>query len=160
MARQIDEDDDSLPTTRGILKDGRTHRVSLEMRDGVVTRRRLDDSACHYQPGPVTRVDRSAASEATTRVRESEQAGGPTQTGRVRLAPFVRAMTQVKSGTLQRIEGRLVCVPDDDDDATDAAPAPRRTASLPVRDAATARRAKREAYEAMVAESLVAWKNL
>ena len=144
-----DDDDDDPFDERGLLKDGRTSRTSLMMKDGLsdvqrsiaqdAVSRRFDDSAARHQLGPIY-FDRSAAREAYEDARrESEQAWKmlPTPTeaaDRRKRKVTTRDPFGRESGTWE------------EDAASDAAPVG------PTYDVAERRRRKQAAYDAMVAD--------
>lgn len=148
MAGRYDDDDDDSPFDRnGLLKDRRTARVSMMMRDGMTDVQRsvaadsdarrfgLRDAADLYAPGPRYCTDQAALD---AKRRAYEDAKAEATTAWQRKPPPLAALAAVPPQT----------------PVEDARP------PIPVTDAdfARQRRIKQAAYDAMVAADMCAWK--
>ena len=148
MAKNYDDDDDPFDCY-GVLKDGHTVRVSLQMRDAAMTRdatarRGFDDFAARHQPGPVY-CDRSAAKEAYEAMRAelADAWKSPTEA--------VADRRRRRKATTYDPQGRETGSAEwEEEDAASV---------LPTMDAAEGRRRKQRAYDAMVREVCDAWRN-
>jgi hypothetical protein len=145
-------DDDDPFDERGVLKDGHTARVSIQMRDSLTardaaTRRSFDDSAARYGPGPIY-CDRSTAIAAYEDAKRAAENAWRT--------PTEAADRRRKKITQRDPRGREVSTFEEEEDGAaprDAAPTVPRTMTVD-----EARRIKKAAYDEMVAEMCSAYK--
>jgi hypothetical protein len=140
MTDVTDEDDANPFDSRGILKDGRSHRVPLQFRDAAMTRIGFSDALCRNQVGPVTGVDRSAAKRA---FEDAER-------------ETCEAWRYLKSDPVVT-HGVTAQLPTGGSGSSPPPPPPQQRI---VCSADESRRIRREAYDAMVAASLTAYRDL
>jgi hypothetical protein len=159
MAHRYDDDDDDAFDERGLLKDGRTARISMQMRDAALTPRSiaqdaarrfgLRDAADLYAPGPrfctdAAGLERKAEAyrQMCTELCDAWRTPATDAGGSRGQRPGDQCTINGAPGHLNE---RLDCVPDRHD-------------ARPVYDAAEGRRIKAAAYQQMVDEMTSAWK--